>query len=157
MYRKMLVPLDGSDLSESVLPHVKEIAAGCHVPEVVLLRVCEPPAIRADYPSDRPEGWDEHFSGLTELARRQCGLYLDDMRKRLSAEGLPVKADSRLGDPAEEIVSYAEKNGIDLIVMASRGRSGVSRWAVGSVAEKVFRATCVPVLMVRSKGCPVVV
>lgn len=63
-----------------------------------------------------------------------------------------MKTDSRLGDPAGEIVDYASKNGVDLIVMASHGRTGVARWALGSVAERVFRATCVPVLMVRAPG-----
>lgn len=154
MYQKMLVPLDGSRLAEAVLPHVMELAKGCHVPEIVILRVCEPPAIRADYPSDLPEDWDEHFEQLTELARKQCRIFLDDVEKRMKADGLKVKTDSRLGDPAEEIVDYASKNGIDLIVMASHGRTGLSKWALGSVAERVFRATCVPIFMVRAPGCP---
>ncbi|OGO06013.1 MAG: hypothetical protein A2Y60_05020 [Chloroflexi bacterium RBG_13_54_9] len=58
-----------------------------------------------------------------------------------------------MGNPPEEIASYAEESGVDLIVMASHGRSGPSRWAYGSVAEKVFRSSCVPVMMVRAPGC----
>jgi nucleotide-binding universal stress UspA family protein len=58
------------------------------------------------------------------------------------------------GDPAEAIVSFAEKNPCDIIVMASHGRSGVSRWAVGSVADKVFRASTVPVLLVKAPRQP---
>ncbi len=153
MYNRILVPLDGSKLSESVLPHVRELAKGRLVNEVILLRICETPPIRADYPSNMPEGWDQHFDRLTELARRQCTIYLDDVEKTLRAEGINVTTDSSLGDPAKEIVDYASRNEIDLIVMASHGRTGVSRWAVGSVAERVFRATCVPVLMVRAPGC----
>jgi len=153
MYGKMLVPLDGSKLSECVLPHVEELARGCHVAEIVLLRVCEPPTVPADYPASLPENWDDHVSSMNKFARQQCSLYLDEMESKLKARGFSVKTDSRLGDPAEEIVDYASKNGVDLIVMASHGRTGVARWALGSVAERVFRATCVPVLMVRAPGC----
>lgn len=56
-------------------------------------------------------------------------------------------------NPAEEITSFAEREGADLVLIASHGRSGLSRWAHGSVADRVFRATCVPVLMVRAPGC----
>lgn len=155
MYNKILVPLDGSKLAECVVPHVLELARGCHVGEVILLRICEPPSIRADYPSSLPEGWEQHVERLTEGARRQCRIYLDDVEKRLKAEGIAVKTASGLGDPSEEIVGYAARNGVDLIVMASHGRRGIGQWAFGSVAERVFRATCVPVLMVRATGCPV--
>ncbi|MDO8472676.1 MAG: universal stress protein, partial [Dehalococcoidia bacterium] len=155
MYDKILVPLDGSELAECALPHVLELAKGCHVGEVILLRICEPPTIRADYPSSLPEGWERHVERLTEGARGQCGLYLDDVQKRLEAEGISVKTVSGLGDPSEEIVGYASRNNVDLIVMTSHGRRGVKHWAMGSVAERVFRATCVPVLMVRAPGCPV--
>ena len=153
MYEKMLVPLDGSKLSECVLPHVEELAKGCHVAEIVLLRVCEPPTVPADYPASLPENWDDHVSSMNKFTRQQCSLYLDEMESKLKARGFNVKTSSRLGDPAEEIVDYASKNGIDLIVMASHGRTGVARWALGSVAERVFRATCVPLLMVRAPGC----
>jgi len=153
MYGKMLVPLDGSKLSECVLPHVEELARGCHVAEIVLLRVCEPPTVPADYPASLPENWDDHVSSMNKFTRQQCSLYLDEMESKLKARGFSVKTSSRLGDPAEEIVDYASKNGIDLIVMASHGRTGVARWALGSIAERVFRATCVPLLMVRAPGC----
>ena len=153
MYGKMLVPLDGSKLSECVLPHVEELSKGCHVAEIVLLRVCEPPTVPADYPASLPENWDDHVSSMNKFTRQQCSLYLDEMESKLKARGFSVKTSSRLGDPAEEIVDYASKNGIDLIVMASHGRTGVARWALGSIAERVFRATCVPLLMVRAPGC----
>jgi len=58
-----------------------------------------------------------------------------------------------LWKPAEAIVGCAEEHGCDLIVMASHGRSGVSRWAYGSVADKVLRMSCIPVLMIRAPGC----
>ena len=74
--------------------------------------------------------------------------------KRLEAKGIATDIKILTGDPAEAIVSFAEKNPCDLIVMASRGRSGTTRWAVGSVADKVFRASAVPVLMVKPPKPP---
>lgn len=153
MYNKMLVPLDGSKLAECVLPHVKELAKDCHVDEVILLRICEPPVILADYPANMPHGWEEHVKEETAFSQQQCSLYLGEVEKQLKAKGLNVRVESRLGNPAQQITDCAEENEVDLIIMASHGRSGISRWAYGSVAEKVLHATCVPVLMIRAPGC----
>jgi nucleotide-binding universal stress UspA family protein len=153
MYDRILVPLDGSELAECVLPHVKKIATDCKAKEVILLRVCEPPSIPADYPANMPVSWEKHVDQLTAYSQQQCSLYLGDMEKQLKDSGLKVKADSCLGNAADEIVDYAVKNDIGLIIMASHGRSGFARWAYGSVADRVFRATCVPILMVRAPGC----
>jgi nucleotide-binding universal stress UspA family protein len=153
MYQKILVPLDGSKLAESVLPHVEAIARGCEVVEIVLLRVCDAPSILADYPESDDRDWEKHVKRMTSNAEQQCNIYLGDVEKQLKDEGFNVRIDSRLGKPAEEIVDYAAKNGIDLIIMASHGRSGVSRWAYGSAADKVLRSTCVPVLLVKVPGC----
>ena len=73
--------------------------------------------------------------------------------KELEAKGSKVRTEVRFWPPAEAISSYAEHNDADIIVMSSHGRSGVSRWAHGSVADKVLRSSCVPVLMVRAPGC----
>ncbi|MBI4285267.1 MAG: universal stress protein [Chloroflexi bacterium] len=149
----MLVPLDGSKLAESVLPHVIALAKGRDVAEVVLLRICEPPSILADYPASLPVSWEKHREQVITDMQNACGLYLDDMERQLREEGFKVRTESRLGDPADEIGDYASKNEVDIIVMASHGRSGLSKWAYGSVAEKVLHSTCVPVLMVRAPGC----
>ncbi len=84
---------------------------------------------------------------------RQADKYLARIEKKLKAKGIPVKSEVLIGKPAERITKYAEDNKIDLIIMASHGRSGPSRWAMGSVSDKVFRAACIPVLMVRAPGC----
>ena len=153
MFEKILVPLDGSNLAECVLPYIEQLAKGCDVKEVILLRVCEPPTIPADYPANMPTSWEEHVAQITHHMQHQCGLYLDDLEKELREKGVSVRSEGLLGGAADNIVDYAAKNGVDLIVMASHGRSGVSRWAYGSVAEKVFRSTCIPVLMIRAPGC----
>jgi nucleotide-binding universal stress UspA family protein len=153
MYEKILVPLDGSELAESVLPHVETIARGCSVVEIVLLRVCEAPSILSDYPEGNDKSWEKHVGRMTTNAQQQCNIYLGDVEKQLRDQGFNVRTESCLGKPAEEIVNYATKNKVDLIVMASHGRAGVSRWAYGSVADKVLRSSCVPVLLVKVPGC----
>lgn len=153
MYDRILVPLDGSKLAECVLPHVEKIAKDCKVKEVIILRVCEPPSILSDYPASMPTSWEEHVTQMTTYTQQQCSLYLGDVEKQLRDLGLKVRSDSRLGNAADEIVDYAAKNEVDLIIIASHGRSGLTRWAYGSVADKVFRSTCTPILMVRAPGC----
>ena len=85
--------------------------------------------------------------------QRQAQRYLDRIAKGLEAKGINVRTEVLLGKPAEEIASFAEQNGADIIAMSSHGRSGPSRWAYGSVADRVLRASCIPVLMVRAPGC----
>ena len=153
MYERILVPLDGSELAESVLPHVETIARGCSVVEIILLRVCEAPSILADYPEGKDRSWDKHVERITTNAQQQCNVYLGDVEKQLRDRGFNVMIESRLGKPAEEIINYANQNKVDLIIMASHGRSGVSRWAYGSEADKVLRSSCVPVLLVKVPGC----
>lgn len=107
MYEKILVPLDGSELAESVLPHVETIARGCGVVEIVLLRVCEAPSILADYPEGNSKSWEKHVERMTTNAQQQCNIYLGDIEKQLRDQGFNVKIESCLGKPAEEIVNYA--------------------------------------------------
>ncbi|MFH0769542.1 MAG: universal stress protein [Chloroflexota bacterium] len=154
MFNKILVPLDGSQLAECVFPYLVKIAQDCSVKEVILFSVCESPFITSDYPSNMPETWEGHVKELTKYSQAQCSLYIKDAEKKLDGLGVSnLKIETRLGDAAKEIVDYASQNGIDLIIIASHGRSGPSRWAYGSVADKVFRSTCVPILMVRGPGC----
>ncbi len=153
MYRKILVPLDGSKMAECVIPHVKNVARGGEGTEIVLFRVCEPPVLLADYPADLRGKWEEHVKDETDHSLEVCSLYLGNAEKELQASGFKASTQSGLGKPAEEIVNYAVQNGVDLIVMATHGRSGVSRWAFGSVADKVIRSSPVPVMLIRPEEC----
>ena len=167
MYKKILVPLDGSKLAESALPHVEVLAKGCDTEEVILVSVTE-----------RVQGY-RALKGLSQTVagpgggwlepnqppgqrlvpeafgkkEKQAQRYLDRIAKKMAAKGFNVSTEVLLWKPAEAIVGYAKQSGCDLIVMASHGRSGPSRWAYGSVADKVLRGSCVPVLMVRAPGC----
>ena len=181
MYTKILVPLDGSKLAESVLDHVVSIASGCGTAETVLVSVTEP--LKVTSRIAKPPGGFELLNASTPVLGQvpassqstvigflpsetsqltgtigkkysQADRYLARIQSRLQKKGLDnVKTQVLCGKPADMIVAYAEKSEVDLIVMASHGRSGLSRWASGSVADRVFRATCVPILMIRAPGC----
>jgi nucleotide-binding universal stress UspA family protein len=79
--------------------------------------------------------------------------YLGKLVKQTRYEDVNIQSEIISGKAADSIAEYAIKNGVDLIVMATHGRSGVSRWVWGSVAGRVLRSACVPILMVRAPGC----
>ena len=174
MYQKILVPLDGSSLAECVLPHVEAIATGCQAPEVILISITEKIKIRQTFggnsaslgqhmldetvgtavPSPEMPTGNQVYDGALGKMDTQARKYLDRIAKDLEGRGvLNVTTKVLLGNPAEEIVAQADEGACDLIIMASHGRSGPARWALGSISEKVFRTSCVPVLMVRGEGC----
>jgi len=147
----ILVPLDGTKRAESVLPHVQELVKqfGDDEMEVVLLRVCEPPDIPSDYPYSMPVSWEEHVEQERVKCKLVAGVYLTEIGKELKKAGLKVRTELSLGKPADEkIITYANENNSSFIIMATHGRSGISRWAYGSVAEKVMLGTFIPVILV---------
>jgi len=153
MYKKILVPLDGSKLAECALPHVEGLATSSAGAEVVLVSVTERiTGFRVMDDSSQPLG-GRFVAEAVGKQEKEARKYLGRIAKDLEAKGIKVLTEVLLGQPAEEIAFFATNKGCDLIVMASHGRSGPSRWAHGSVAEKVFRANCAPLLMVRAPGC----
>jgi nucleotide-binding universal stress UspA family protein len=148
MYKKILVPLDGSDLAEGSLEHVKAIATGCHVPEVVLFAVVEP------IPQPGDMGLMGGYWGIQaeQEALDWFKEYLMKLSDKLSSAGIQVKTAIARGRAADEILDYVKKNGVDLIIMTTHGRSGVARWVMGSVADKVVRYAAVPVLIISPQG-----
>ena len=167
MYKRILVPLDGSKLAECALPHVEELVKGCDSEEVILVSVTERvQGYRAVEGSSEPTvgsggGWMGSSQPLRQQLvpeafgkkEKQAQRYLDRIAKEMSAKGIHVSTEVLLWKPAEAIVGYAKQLRCDLIVMASHGRSGPSRWAHGSVADKVLRGSCIPVLMIKAPGC----
>lgn len=153
MYKKILVPLDGSKLAECVLPHVEGLVTCSPGAEVILVSVTERIAgLRAIEDPNQPLG-ERLVPEAVGKEEKQARKYLDKVAKTLEAKGVKVLTEVLLGKPAEEITLFATNERCDLIIMASHGRSGPSRWAHGSVAEKVFRANCAPLLIVRAPGC----
>jgi nucleotide-binding universal stress UspA family protein len=150
--RTMLVPLDGSKLAESVLPHVKALAKqrGAEVVNIVLLRVCEEPFITGDYPEASMNlTWEEHVRRIREHFTKEAEQYLVGVQKQFVEAGLHVRSEVLMGKPADEIIDFAHKNHPNLVVMATHGYSGISRWEFGSVADKVLHGVSSPIFMVR--------
>jgi nucleotide-binding universal stress UspA family protein len=153
MYKKILVPLDGSKLAESVLPHVESLAKCSPKAEVMLVSVTERVSgFSAVDDSNQPAG-ERLIPEAVGKEEREARKYLDRIAKPLVGKGIKVLTEVLLGKPADEIILFATNEGCDLIIMASHGRSGPSRWTHGSVAEKVFRSNCAPVLMIKAPGC----
>jgi nucleotide-binding universal stress UspA family protein len=153
MYKKILAPLDGSELAECILPNLESIAEGCGVREIVFLRVVEPLETRV-------RGYGDYFSEaeikrIESEAKAAATKYLGDLVSRTRYHGVNVQSEVVTGKPAESIIEYVNKNEVDLIVIATHGRSGISRWVWGSVADRVLHSASVPVLMVRPRGCGV--
>jgi len=149
MYKKILAPLDGSEFSERSLEHVKAIASGCHVPEVVLFAVVEPMPQSAEIGGFVGGEW-------IYQAEKQALAWLQDYLiksvDKLGGEGINAKIAVAHGKAADEILEYASRNKVDLIIMSTHGRSGVARWALGSVADKVVRHAQAAVLLISPQG-----
>jgi nucleotide-binding universal stress UspA family protein len=150
MYNKIMVPLDGSELAECVLPHLKNFMEGFPASKVVLVRVVEPIPI-----SMQGETYSRKDINLEEReAERKADArnYLDTIMQGLKNGGSNMESEVLIGRVADSLADFAEKNGVDIVLIATHGRSGVSRWVRGSVADKILRSSRVPVLMVRAPG-----
>ena len=150
MYQKLFVSLDGSELDESVLGHVDALGRGCLVKEITFVRVVEPfesPSIVADYPI-KPE----EVIRINAENKAVAEEYVNKMVSGFKYEGVKIEG-KVLDGKAAVLAEYASKNGADLIVIATHGRSGVSRWAWGRLVDRIVRSACVPVVMVPAPGC----
>jgi len=134
---RILVPLDGSECAEVVLPQVEKLAAALKA-EIVFLRV----ALAHTFPGADP-------TDAQVKVVREAEDYLQKWKERMSAKGLAAEVHVRYGNDAEEILDHAAQPDIDLIAMTTHGRSGVKRYLLGSVAEKVLRHSPKPVFLFR--------
>jgi nucleotide-binding universal stress UspA family protein len=152
MYKKVLVPLDGSQYAQCSLEHVRAIGLGCNVPDIILFRVVETSAGSPDAAAGkekRPPAKVE--SEITAEAKD----YISSMTKRLKDEGLHVRGELAFGKPDEQIINYSRTNHVDLIIMSTHGRSGIAKPQIGSVTKAVVDFSTVPVLLVLAAGCRV--
>jgi len=170
MLQKVLVPLNGSELALAILPYVEEICRRCDPVQVILLQVVPQPGARTavarrppidDFPRVRlldaradlaAAGPLIYREQALAVARVEVEVALAPVVQRLCAVGITARVDVAFGHPAEEIIAYADREGIDLIIMSTRGHVGLSRWIWGSVADKVLHGTHLPILMVRPAG-----
>jgi len=156
MYKKIMVPLDGSELAECVLPHVETFISGCQVGVIVLVRVIEPSPLtyRGAYVTSADDLMkiDASTRKIEEERKNNASEYLKGVVSRLKPDGVKFQTEVLVGKAADSLVDYVEATDVDLILIATHGRSGVSRWVRGSIADRILRASRVPVLMVRAPG-----
>ena len=150
MYNKVLVPLDGSELSECSLSHVQEIAKGCKTSKVVLMRVMEPLRIAGYVLTEMGE---DSVKSL-EIKNKEAAIeYLNEKAKMLENAGLKVETIIMDGYAANTILDYSHKENMDLIIIATHGSTGFVRVMLGSVADKIVRHSVCPVLVVAPVSC----
>ena len=148
MYKKILVPLDGSELSRKALDQAEKLAKTFDA-EIILFQVV---------PFLPIYGSPELVTPLIvdEKQRESAEKYLTNLAEELKKRGLKVTAMVRTGQQvAVEIIDFAKETGVDLIVMCTHGRSGITRWVLGSVAHKVLTRTETPILLLPLKGIAV--
>ncbi len=150
-FRKVLVPLDGSTLAEQVLPVVTELAIRFSS-KLVLLSVIQTPRTSIssiDFGPVVSELSIDEERALVEAAAARARSYLETAAKSLRDRGLQVQYVTERGSPGEGIVRYAKANEVDLIAIATHGRSGLRRLVFGSVADQVLRESGLPILLIR--------
>ena len=153
--KSLIVPLDGSTKAEEALPHIEALALQRSIEpvEVALVRVCDPP-IAPSYYSPELSGVPLNSGEFMEQEMTRCKQsateYLAVTAQRLTALGIKVKSEVLIGKPAEEIIDYAGKEPQSIVVMATHGRSGLSRLIYGSVAESVLVGVPNPILLAKS-------
>jgi nucleotide-binding universal stress UspA family protein len=167
MKKSVLIPLDGSPFSRQIMPHIRHVLD----PEtyrLTLLQVAEPSAgMLGVPPSPFSSNWPlpvHAYATARDVERARHPIYASqqehntcaEIETALSAEqallrdaGYAVSVSVRFGDPAEEIVAYARDTDIDLVAMATHGRTGLRQLIMGSVAEQVLRRLAIPVMLVR--------
>ncbi len=147
----VLVPLDGSELAEVVFPHLEALAEqrGIDRVDVVLLRVCEPIIIPPGYEVDVSEDWISYTEQHLSQAKQAAEKYLDELAEIIEAAGMRVRTVVKIGQPAAEILAYADAHPLNLVVMSTHGWSGHNWWPWGSVTGKVLESISSPLLLVR--------
>ncbi len=141
MIKRIMVPLDGSHLAEQALPLAQSLASSFN--SELLLAMAVP---SGHYVNEVHEGI------LVEAGRLASEQYLDSTKMRLAGEGLRVSTAVRTARPHMAISSLCDQERVDMIVMTTHGRSGVTRWTMGSVADRVLRTTNTPVIMIHPKA-----
>ncbi|MCI0396080.1 MAG: universal stress protein [Chloroflexi bacterium] len=144
MYRTILVPLDGSKRAEAILPHVEQLAHHFEA-RVIFLQVVEPRT-----PPVMPEGM---LLNLDQIQQdfKEVDTYLAAKQGEFREMGIEARHTVEYGPVVQKIIDVAEREGADLIAMASHGRSGMSRVFYGSVAAGVLQRVDRPLLLIRSR------
>jgi nucleotide-binding universal stress UspA family protein len=140
----VIVPLDGSPLAETVFPHITEVAQKMRLDMVLLRAYALPPAIS-------PDEYGTYTDELINQLEAEARDYLTRKTEELQRQGVQnVSSVIEFGYGAEEITSVARRTPDNLIAMCTHGRSGITRWVLGSVTDRVVRHSGDPVLIIRA-------
>lgn len=154
MYKKVLVPLDGSELAECTLSHVKGLFKEGSIEEVTVLNVVKVDIPWAQMSSENPQSFD--LEAIRKPFFDKSKKYLEDIESRMASDGIKVKTESLEGRrPAETITDYAKEKGVDLIIIGTHGYTGLKKLMMGSVAFGVLHQSHVPVLLIRPESCQI--
>jgi len=149
--KRLLLPLDGSPFAEAPIPSIEELTKGTKT-EIVLTTVCKPPLVPSY--GDRPINptWKKYRDELWAETQKQASEYLNKVKTKFEKQGMKVKSQvipGDLGRVGESIMQAAQNEKVDLIVMTTHGRSGVSRWVYGGVANRIMEQSMQPILLIR--------
>lgn len=149
MYDKVLVPVDGSALAECALNHAGEMAKGGFAREVTVLNV-----VKIDVPWVEVRNQKFDINKLRDLAFEEAGRYLEGVKAKMADQGVAAKTEViEANRPADAINDFARGKGMDLIIMATHGHTGIKELMLGGVARSVLLHSTVPVLLIRPGSC----
>jgi len=151
MYKRILVPLDGSKLSEGVLPLVRTLAEVSKA-EVIVLRVAEYPyslySSSYEYPPSDPDLAKTILEKKREIFQRATS-YLERIVSTLKKSGIKATAETCDGPVVESILAATDRLHIDLVMLSPYGQSGYGHWTIGAIADRVLHEARVPVILIR--------
>jgi len=147
--KKILMPVDNSETSKVCIPYGKELAKKLGA-SITLFNMAQ--TVYAQSLDGVGAGIGVNWDTVDAATLKHSQDFLAEIEKDIKADGIEVESSTLVGmDAAYEILEIERKIGADLVVMATRGRSQIARWAFGSVAEKVLREGNLPILLVRGK------
>ena len=150
MFERILVPLDGSKVAEAALPIVEELVSKLSPVQKVEVTIFQVVTSLTHWVVAGEAGAPIPYTEQeVNLIRKEAQAYLDKVAEGLRSKGATVKTKVAVGNAAQEIIKASEEIPADLMAMSTHGRTGLGRWAFGSVTERVLRAGTLPVLLVR--------
>ena len=146
--KRILLPMDGSQFSETSVPYAQSVISGTDA-EIVLLTVAEPPSVPSDRSANIKPSWEEYRDALVAEVKEQATAYLERVRTAFADKKTRVKLLIEMGKPAESIMQAAEREQVHLIALSSHGRTGAERVLYGSVARRLIDESGIPLLLIR--------
>jgi len=151
MYERILVPLDGSKIGEAALPYVEDLVSKLSPQTTVEVTIFQVVSSKSHWVAvGEASAKIAYTKQELELMKQEASDYLDKAGEGLRSKGAVVKTKVSMGNAAEEIIKAADEINAGLVAMSTHGRSGLGRWAFGSVTDRVLRGGNKPVFMVRA-------